>query len=183
MLALQQRVEDNAFHLRFVWQRLANEIPNKPADDNVFAQLRNLTSKQIFDSHVGIFDEGLFKQTDGAVEFLEFSFDNLFSNVVRFALDLGLVNLALDFDQVTANICATNIERMCCGDMQRDVFHELAEILVPSHKIGLAIHLYEDADLALQMNIGGHDALLRCACGLLASAGDAFGPQNRLRFG
>ena len=72
---------------------------------------------------------------------------------------------------------------MRCRNMQRDIFHELAEILVPSHKIGLAIHLYEYADFALQVNIGSHDPLLRCTCGLLASGGNAFGPQNRLRFG
>src|SRR6266496_1759855 len=41
-LALQQRVENNAFPLRFARKRLTNEITDKSADDNVFAQLGNL---------------------------------------------------------------------------------------------------------------------------------------------
>ena len=72
---------------------------------------------------------------------------------------------------------------MRCGDMQCDIFNELAEILVPRHKIGLAIHLYKHADLALQVNVGSYDPLLRYARGFFSGAGGAFGPQNRFRFG
>jgi hypothetical protein len=42
---------------------------------------------------------------------------------------------------------------VCGGDMQRDIFHELSEILVSRNEISLAIHLYEHTNLALQMNV------------------------------
>jgi hypothetical protein len=39
--ALRQRVEDNAFHLRFVRQRLADEVPDEATNDDVLAQFGN----------------------------------------------------------------------------------------------------------------------------------------------
>src|SRR5439155_9959146 len=85
---LEQRVEDNAFHLRFARQRLTNEIADEAPDHDVLAQFGNLGTEQIFDGHVGIFDKGLFKQANGAVEFLEFSFDNLLRNGIGLTLYL-----------------------------------------------------------------------------------------------
>src|SRR6184192_4396654 len=147
--SLQQRVEHNAFNLSFARQRLADEITHEAADHDVLAKLGYLGTEEIFDGHIRIFDEGLFEQANSAVEFLEFSFDDLLSNLFRFPLYMSFVDLALGFDQITGNIAATNVKRMRCSNMQRNVFHELAEILVSRHKISLAIHLDEHADLAL----------------------------------
>src|SRR5258705_6121170 len=63
--------------------------------------------------------------------------------------------------------------------MQRDVFHELSEILVSCYKISLAIHLDEHTNLALQMNVGGDDSLLCRTRGLFRGGGDALRAQDR----
>ena len=77
-------------NLRFAWQRLADEIANETADDDVFTQFRNLAIEQVPDGHIGIFNETLFEQANRTVEFLEFSFHNFVGNILRFALDLAL---------------------------------------------------------------------------------------------
>src|SRR5207253_9291251 len=84
--------------LRFAWQRLADEIADKPADDDVLAELRNFGTQQILDGHIRILNKALFEQANGAVEFLEFSIDNFVGNVLRFAFDLSFINFALSFD-------------------------------------------------------------------------------------
>jgi hypothetical protein len=66
--------------------------------------------------------------------------------------------------------------------MKGDVLHELAKILVPRHEVGLTIHLYEHANFPLQVNIRSNDTFFRYTRSLLSSAGNSFGPQNRLRF-
>ena len=72
---------------------------------------------------------------------------------------------------------------MRCSNVQRDVFDELAEVFIPRHKIGFAIDLNQHSDLALQMDVGSNDSLLRYARRFLARTGDALGPQDRLRLG
>ena len=67
-------------------------------------------------------------------------------------------------------------------DVQRDVFHECAEVFVLRHEIGLAIHFHQNADFSLQMNVGSDDAFLGRARRFFACAGDALRAQNRLRF-
>ena len=58
--------------------------------------------------------------------------------------------------------------------MKGDVLDELAKDVVLGDEIGFAVDFNQDADLALQMNIGGDDALPGHARRLLAGAGDAF---------
>ena len=66
-------------------------------------------------------------------------------------------------------------------DVQRDVFHERAEVFVLCDEIGFAIHFHQDADFTLQMNVGSDDAFLGRARRFLARAGDAFRAQDRFR--
>ena len=42
--------------------------------------------KQVANRHVGIFDEALLEQANGAVEFLEFAFNDFVRNVRRLCL-------------------------------------------------------------------------------------------------
>ena len=63
--------------------------------------------------------------------------------------------------------------------MQRDVFHELSEILVSRYEISLAIHLDEHTNLALQMNVGGDDSFLCRTRGLFRGGGNALRAQDR----
>src|SRR6476646_10625871 len=63
--------------------------------------------------------------------------------------------------------------------MQRDIFYELSEILVSRYEISLAIHLYENTYLALQMNVRGDYSLLCRTCGLFRGGRDAFRTQDR----
>src|SRR4030095_15235617 len=72
--------------LRLTRKRLADEIADKTADDDVLAQFGNFRIKQILDGHIRIFNKALFEQANGVVEFVEFCFDNFVSNVVRYAL-------------------------------------------------------------------------------------------------
>ena len=92
--ALRQRVGDNAFHLRFARQRLADEVPDEATNDDVLAQFGNLGIQQVANCHIGIFDEALFEQAIGAIKFLEFALDNLVRNLRRLALYLCLVDFA-----------------------------------------------------------------------------------------
>ena len=66
-------------------------------------------------------------------------------------------------------------------DMQGDVLHESAEILVLGHEIGLAIYFHQHPDLSLQMNVGRNNSFLRYARRFLARARDAFRPQDHFR--
>ena len=75
-------------YLRVAWQRLADEIANETADEDVLTQFRNFAIEQVPDGHIGIFNKTLLEQANGAVEFLEFSFDNFVGNILRFAFDL-----------------------------------------------------------------------------------------------
>ncbi len=124
----------------------------------------------------------MLEQADSAEKLVELSFDNFVQNVLRFAFDLRLVNLAFRFDEIARNVATTDVKRVCRGDVQCDVFNELTKILVPGHEVGLAIHFHEHADLALQVNVRGHDAFLRRPRGFFSRAGDSFHSQNRLRF-
>src|SRR5437870_487444 len=147
--------------LGFGSKRLADEVASKPADDNVLAKFRNFSVEQFFDRNIRIFDETLLEQTDRAVELVEFPIDNFFSHVRGLSFDLRLVNFALGFDQFPRNIFATDIERVRRRDVERDVFHETAEIFVLGHEISFAIYFDEHADFALQMNVRSDDAFLR----------------------
>src|SRR5882757_1116670 len=166
--------------LRFARQRLADEVPDEATNDDVLAQFGNLGIQQVANCHIGIFDEALLEQANRAIEFLEFAVDNFVRDLRRFALHLCLVDFAFRFGQVARNIGAADVERVRGGDMQRDVFHELPEILVPRYEISLAIHLYEHTNLALQMNVGGDDSLLCRTRGLFRGGGDALRAQDRV---
>src|SRR5882757_7053097 len=168
--------------LRFARQRLADEVPDEATNDDVLAQFGNLGIQQVANCHIGIFDEALLEQANRAIEFLEFAVDNFVRDLRRFALHLCLVDFAFRLDEVARNIGAADVERVRGGDMQRDVFHELPEILVPRYEISLAIHLYEHTDLALKVNVGSNDTFLRRARSFVARARDPFRAQNRLRF-
>ena len=90
--------------LRFARQRLADEVPDEATNDDVLAQFGNLGSQQVANCHIGIFDEALLEQANGAIEFLEFALDNFVRNVRRLALYLCLVDFAFRLDQVARNI-------------------------------------------------------------------------------
>ena len=62
--------------LRFARQRLADEVPDEATNDDVLAQFGNLGIQQVANCHIGIFDEALLDQANGAIEFLEFALDN-----------------------------------------------------------------------------------------------------------
>ena len=95
------------------------------------------------------------------------------------ALYLRLVNFALGFDKIPGDLRAADVERMRRGNMQSDIFHELAEVFISRHEISLAIHLDEHTDFSLQMNVGRSDAFLCRAHSFFRSDGDAFSAQNR----
>src|SRR5437763_10644942 len=143
--------------LAFARQRFAYEIADEPANDNVFAKLGNLCVEQVVNRDVRIFDETLLEQANRAIEFFEFAFHNFVRYMGGLALHLRVIDLALGFDEIPGNIGPTNVQGMRRGDMQRDVFDKLPEILVSRHKIGFAVHLDEHTDFSLQMNIRGDD--------------------------
>src|SRR6266700_1884446 len=72
--------------LRFARQRLADEVPDEATNDDVLAQFGNLGIQQVANCHIGIFDETLLEQANGAIEFLEFALDNFVRNLRRLAL-------------------------------------------------------------------------------------------------
>ena len=78
-----------------VRQRFADQIPGETANHNVLTQLRDFGADQFLDCLVRILNESLFEQANSAEKFIEFSFDNFVCDVLRFSLDLSLVNLAL----------------------------------------------------------------------------------------
>src|SRR6266568_2561406 len=103
----------------------------------------------------------------------------LFTTFSGFPLTCAL-DLALGFDEIARNISATDVKRMRSSDVQRNVLYEFAKILVPCHKVGLAVHFHEHTDFPLQVNVRGHNAFLRHARGLFTCGGDSFRSQNRL---
>src|SRR6266403_4140157 len=122
---------------RFRGKRLAHQIAGETPDHNVLAQLGNFRIQELFDRLVGIYYERLFEQTDGAVKLIEFSIDNLLRDVFWFPFNLRLVNLALSFDEISRNICATDVKRVRRRDVQGNIFDESTEVFVPGRKIGL----------------------------------------------
>src|SRR5437879_1849016 len=156
---------------------------DEAADYDVFPELCDLGTDQIFDGDVRVLDESLFKQANVAVKFFEFPFDNPFRNVFWFASYLRFINLAFGFDKITWNVRVAHIKWMRCSNVQRDVFDELAEIFVPRHKIRFTIDLYQHSDFTLQVNVGSNDSLLCYARGFFAGTRDTLGPQNRFRLG
>src|SRR5882757_7501023 len=95
--------------LRFARQRLADEVPDEATNDDVLAQFGNLGIQQVANCHIGIFDEALLDQANGAIEFLEFAVDNFVRDLRRLALYLCLVDFAFRFDQVPGNIGAADV--------------------------------------------------------------------------
>src|SRR4051794_11060795 len=141
------------YELSFARQRLAYEITDESANDNIFAELGNFCVEQVVNCDVRIFDEALLEQANRAIEFLELTFHNFVGYVSGLALHLRLIDLTLSFDEIAGNISLADVQGMSRGDMQRDVFNKLAEILVSGHKIGFTIDLDEHSDFSLQMNI------------------------------
>src|SRR5580658_6102073 len=67
----------------------ANLEAAEAADDDVLAQFRDLRIEEIVDGLGVVLDEGLLKQTDGAVIFIEFSGDDFLDDGGGFALNLA----------------------------------------------------------------------------------------------
>src|SRR2546423_2926969 len=170
------------YDLLFARQRLAYEITDESANDNVFAELGNFSVEQVVNCDVRIFDEALLEQANRAIEFLELAFHNFVRYVGGLALHLRLVDLALGFNEIAGNVSLADVQRMSRGDMQRDVFNKLPEILVSGDKIGFTIDLDEHTDFSLQMNVGGDDAFLCRTRRLFRGARDTFGAQDRFSF-
>ena len=160
-------------------ERFPDRVAGKAPNDDVLADLGDLRRDQLLDRLVGILDEALFEQTDGAVKFVEFSFHDLRGHVFWFAFHLLGINRALGFNRGGRDFIATDIERLRGGDVECDVFHKRTEAIVFRDEIGLAVYLDEDADFALQMNVGGDDTFFGGAGGFLARARNTLGTQQR----
>ena len=87
---------------------------------------------------------------------------------------MGCSDFALFGDEGFWHLGTGDIERMRGGDVKGDVLHEVAEVVVLGDKVGFAVDLDEDADLALHVNVGGDRSFFGGAVGFLAGAGDAF---------
>ena len=158
--------------------RIASESP----EDDIFPNLRDFRRDQFFDRLIWILDEALFEQADGAVKFVQFSFDDFHHNILRLAFHLLGIDRAFGFNRGRGHLIAADVEWLGSGDVKGDVFDESTEAFVFGHEIGLAIDLDENADLALKVNVGGDDAFFGRAGRLFAGASDPFGTQKRFGF-
>ena len=142
-------------------------ITSESPEDDIFPNLRDFRRDQFFDRLIWILDEALFEQADGAVKFVQFSFDDFHRYILRLAFHLLGIDRAFGFNRGRGDLIATDVERLGSGDMERDVLHEGTKAFVFGHEISLAIDLDENADLALKVNVGGDDAFLGRAGRLL----------------
>src|SRR3984893_7432821 len=93
--------------------RLADKIPGKAPDHDVFTKLSDLRCHQLVDRLVGVLNETLLEQTNRAVKLVELSIDNFLHHVLRLAFDLRFVDRAFRFHRRGRNIFAAHIQRMC----------------------------------------------------------------------
>ena len=105
------------YDLLFARQRLAYEITNESANDNVFAELGNFCVEQVVNCDFRIFDEALLEQANRSIEFLELTFHNFVGYMSGLALHLRLIDLALSFDEIAGNISLADVQGMSRSDM------------------------------------------------------------------
>src|SRR5450432_1004561 len=138
---------------RLAFDRLTDLIPHEAADDDVLAHLRNLARDVILHRLVGILDERLFEQAHGRVILVDLPLDDFLDDVRRLADDLAGGDVTLLDERGGRHLLAADANRARGRDVQRDVLHEIAKVVVLRHEVGLAIHLDEHADAALDVNV------------------------------
>jgi len=148
------------------------------ADPDGFAGLRDQRLHQIAHRAGVVLDELLLEQRGLLEELLEPPLDDLRLHGVGLLLlgGLGLVDLPLALDELRGEVLDPHRERPRRGDVEGDIPHQLLEVLGARHEVGLAVHLDQHADAAVEVDVRLDQPLGRLAssarvglsCALLA---------------
>ena len=107
----------------------AELVAHEAAHLDVFADVRYLVGKQIFDGLVGLFHERLIKQAYRGIVVLHLALDNLLHDRGRLAHDRGRSYLTLLGEIRLGHLIAGNVERIGRGDLEADAAQNAADAL------------------------------------------------------
>jgi len=124
----------------------ANGVAGETANDDIFTEFRDFAGDEVFDSRLGIFDEGLLEKADGSEEFVDLSIHNLIDDVGWFALDLCGGDVSFAGYEVGWDLFACHIERVGSRDVERHILDEFAENFVFRNEIRFAVDFDKDPD-------------------------------------
>ena len=86
---------------------------------------------------------------------------------------LRAIDLLLALHILGGHVFRLDVARIARRDVHRDVLQQFLEVLGAGHKVALAVHFDQHADLAAGMDVGAHRALVGGAGGLLLCRGHA----------
>src|SRR5262249_28495084 len=139
---------------------LADGVADEATDHELVAEFLALFVHELGDGLIGVLDEGLIDQADGAVEFLDLPVDDLLDDVRRLAgRDLLAIDGALALQRVAGDGAAVDANRIVGGDLQGDVADELLERIRVGRFVLLGPDFHENADFAAGVNVGGNGAV------------------------
>src|SRR5882672_288374 len=153
---------------------------HEAADLDFLTRLAGQLFHELAHRSLVVLDELLLEQDALFVELPHHAIHDLGADVLRLLLlgHLGLVHLALPLHHVRRQVLDPNGERARRGDVHGDVLGERLEVLGAGHEVGLAIHLDQDADRAVEMDVGPDPPLRRLAPGPLVGLGRALLAQD-----
>src|SRR5690606_35409041 len=151
------------------------------AELDVLAQRRGGLLDEFANRLLVVLDVRLVQQHDIGEELPEAPLDDLLGDGLRLAFLEGLLaqRLALGGHDVLRHVLATEVLRVRHGDVHGQVLGQLAEGLVASHEVGLAVHLDQDGELPVVVDVGADVALVGGAVRLLVGLRDATLAQQR----
>src|SRR6266700_150575 len=133
---------------------LPNLVPGEAAQHEPLTDPVGVRVQQLLDRLVLIPDEGLVQQDDLLVEVLQLALDDPLDDVVRLALGLRGVDLALALEDLARDVVAADVGGVRGGDVHRDVTSQPAELVGHGDEVGLAVQLDEHAELGRQVGVG-----------------------------
>src|SRR6185369_15014288 len=160
---------------------LAHLVPSEPADGDVLADLGDGLGDHLVDLLLVVLHEGLVHETHRLEVLLDLPGEDLLDHRLGLLLlpELDPLDLLLPLEQLNGDLLAADELGAERGDVEGEIADQGLEILVPGHEVGLAVHLDQDANLAV-VDVGAHEALRGGAPGLLGLAGDARLPEPLL---
>src|SRR4051812_16247842 len=153
---------------RFRSHLLPERVAGETANPDVLADRGDLLGDQVADRAL-LVTERLVEQADLRVPLLELALDDLRPDVLGLLLDrlvgeqLGLLRGKL----LGRDVLGVDVDGSESRDLDREVAHQLLELVRARHEVRLAVDLDEHADAPAGMDVARHEALAGVAIGLL----------------
>src|SRR4051794_10277363 len=144
--------------LSFVRDFFPDHVADEAAERDRLAERLALLGNELGDRLIGILNEGLIQEAGGRVELVHLTIDNLLDDIGGVASRrLAAIDFALALDERGRDLVAGNADGIGSGNLERDIAHQLLEILATGGVILLSADFDEYAHLATSVDVGSDE--------------------------